>query len=76
MTKKYTHLNLAQRYQIEGLLKAGKSQTEIARSLGVHKSRISRELKRNTPKRGPGSLEYKAEKAQVKTSHRHRFKNK
>lgn len=55
MTKKYTQLTLAQRYKIEALIKAGKSQTEIALILGVHKSTISCELRRNTPQRGLGA---------------------
>ena len=76
MTKKYTHLSSGQRYQIEGFLKAGKSQAEIARLLLVDRSRICRELKRNTPKRGIGALVYNAEKAEQKTGDRHRFKNK
>ena len=42
--KKYKQLTLAQRYQIEALLQAG--ITQIAIQLGVHKSTISRELKR------------------------------
>lgn len=45
--KEYSHLSLEQRYQIEALLKAGHSQSEIAHQLGVHKSTVSRELKRN-----------------------------
>ncbi len=48
----YTQLTQAQRYQIEALLKAGHQQTEIAEVLGVDKSTISRELKRNRGLRG------------------------
>jgi len=40
----------SQRYQIESYLKAGFSQTKIARILDVNKSTISRELKRNSKK--------------------------
>lgn len=43
----YTHLALQQRYQIHALLKEKVSQTRIAEILGVHKSTISRELRRN-----------------------------
>ena len=47
----YQQLIDSQRYQIESYLKAGFSQTKIAEELGVHKSTISRELKRNSKKR-------------------------
>lgn len=43
----YTHLARNQRYQIHALLKEKTSQTRIAQILGVHKSTISRELRRN-----------------------------
>lgn len=45
--KHYTHLALEQRYQIHALLKEEVSQTRIAEILGVHKSTISREVRRN-----------------------------
>ncbi|MBC8336878.1 MAG: IS30 family transposase [Anaerolineales bacterium] len=48
----YSQLTYHQRYHINALLKAGWNQTEIAESIGVHKSTISRELKRNRGKRG------------------------
>ena len=48
----YTQLTHIQRYQISALLKMGHSKTEIAKSIGVHKSTVSREIKRNTGKRG------------------------
>jgi len=47
----YTQLTQEQRYQIHALLKMEHSQTEIAETLGVHKSTVSRELKRNCGKR-------------------------
>ena len=43
----YTHLTREQRYQIQGLLRAGHSQVEIARIVGCHPSTICRELRRN-----------------------------
>lgn len=46
------HLNQSQRYVISALHKKGFSQSEIAKELGVHKSTISRELKRNVTKTG------------------------
>lgn len=48
----YSQLTHIQRYQIYALLRMGHLQTDIARIVGVHKSTISRELKRNTGKRG------------------------
>jgi transposase, IS30 family len=48
----YTQLTLEQRYQIYALLKMDHSQTKIATVLGVHKSTISREIRRNRGKRG------------------------
>lgn len=48
----YTQLVHEQRYQIYALMKADHTQTEIAEILGVHKSTISRELRRNCGLRG------------------------
>ncbi|MCJ7539692.1 MAG: IS30 family transposase [Desulfobacterales bacterium] len=49
---KYTQLTLEQRYQIYAFFKAGFSKTYIASDIGVHKSTISREMKRNRGKKG------------------------
>lgn len=48
----YSQLTYEQRYLIYKLLKIGFTQTKIAEQCGVHRSTISRELKRNTGKRG------------------------
>ncbi len=48
----YTQLTQEQRYQIYALLKTAHSQTIIATVIGVHKSTISRELRRNRGQRG------------------------
>ena len=48
----YTQLTREQRYQIKALLDTDHNQQEIANVLGVHKSSIQRELKRNKGKRG------------------------
>ena len=48
----YKQLTYEQRYLIYKFLKTGYNQTEIANEVGVHKSTISRELKRNRGKRG------------------------
>jgi len=50
--RRYTQLTLEQRYQIQALLKMGHSFQEIAHVVGVHKSTISREVRRNQGKRG------------------------
>ena len=76
MSKNYKQLSSGQRYQIEALLERGTTQKEIARILGVHASTISRELARNTPRRGRGALEYRAKNAQRRTTIRHLTKPK
>lgn len=48
----YTQLTYEQRYQIYALMKADHNQTEIAYLIGVHKSTISRELRRNRGLKG------------------------
>jgi IS30 family transposase len=48
----YRQLTQEQRYQIYVLKKIGHLQEEIAEVIGVHKSTISRELKRNCGRRG------------------------
>lgn len=48
----YKQLTSEQRYQISVLKKIGYGPTEIAKELEVHKSTISRELRRNTGERG------------------------
>jgi IS30 family transposase len=48
----YTQLTRGKRYQIRALLKAGFSQTEMAFYLKVHKSTVSREIRRNIGQKG------------------------
>jgi IS30 family transposase len=48
----YTQLTQEQRYQISALLKMDHTQIEIAKVIGVHKSTVSRELRRNRGLRG------------------------
>jgi IS30 family transposase len=48
----YRQLTQEQRYQIYALKQTGHSQLEIAEVIGVHKSTVSRELKRNRGQRG------------------------
>ena len=44
------HLTKEPRYAISSLLKAGYTLNYIARDIGIHKSTVSRELKRNSSK--------------------------
>ena len=76
MTKKYFQLTLEQRYQIEALKDAGHNQTYISIIVGVNKSTISREFKRNITLRGIGSKVYVAFRSQKKTDLRHHEKHK
>ena len=48
----YAQLTCEHRYQIYALLKAGHNQSEIAHFIRVHKSTISRELRRNLGQKG------------------------
>lgn len=50
--RRYTQLTEEQRYQIYGLRKAGWKQVRNAAEVGVDKSTISRELKRNRGESG------------------------
>jgi len=43
----YKQLTLEQRYQIYGLLHTNLSKSEISGHVGIHKSTLYRELKRN-----------------------------
>jgi len=48
----YKQLTQLQRYHIRLCLKAGYSLSSIARRLGVHKSTVSREIRRNSGHKG------------------------
>ncbi|MDE3247368.1 MAG: IS30 family transposase [Bacteroidota bacterium] len=76
MTKKYNQLTLEQRYKIEALRDNGSSCTAIAELIGVHKSTISRELRRNALRKGIGCSLYVATRADLKAKLRHRAKTK
>ena len=56
----YPQLNYEQRYTIAQLYKQGRSLRSIARTIEVHVSTVSRELRRNSHKRG-----YSAQHAQM-----------
>ena len=49
---KYKHLNREERHYIDIEVKAGNFQNKIARALGRSQSSISREVQRNTGKKG------------------------
>lgn len=74
--KNYKQLCLFQRYQIQTLFNLGLTQIKIAEQIGVHRSTISRELKRNIPRRGRTAGEYIGKHAQAKTDFRHSNKQK
>ncbi len=52
MKEEYSQLPLPQRYEISALHKAGQGPTQIAQVVGVHRTTISRELKRNKSPNG------------------------
>jgi IS30 family transposase len=74
--QEYTQLSEENRYQIKALLDAGHNQSEVARTIGVHRSTVSRELNRNVANDGPEGKDYCPKTAQELTNHRHRDKPK
>lgn len=75
---RYTQLDYRKRCRIYGLWKSGHNQSEIAKELGVHKSTISREFKRNITfvRTSLGYWDYKPDYAQTYTDERHKRKHK
>lgn len=73
---KYTQLSLENRHQIHALLDAGHTQSEIARTIGVHRSTICRELKRNVANNDEDPNCYCPDTAQQLTDQRHADKPK
>jgi len=69
-SKKYKHLNLSERYKIEGYLEAKKTAQEIAKLLGRDRSTIYREIQRGTVMLLDYELrkrpQYKADAAQMR----------
>jgi len=68
----YIQLTQEQRYQIGVYLRMGKKQSEIAKEIKVHKSTVSREIRRN----GSGRWKYNPSRASRMARERHREKNK
>lgn len=62
MNADYQQLTQVQRYQIEAGLASGESQSSIAKEVGVYRSTISREIRRNSMEEG-----YEATHAQCKS---------
>ena len=75
---RYKHLDYLKRCQILAFWKAGHTQTQIAKEIGVNQSTISRELKRNITfvRTKLGSWQYKPDYAQGYAKERHKEKNK
>lgn len=74
----YKQLDFIMRCRIYGLWKAGYNNSRIAEEIGVHKSTISRELKRNITRIHTklGSWQYKPNYAQGYAESRHKEKLK
>ncbi len=70
--RKYTQLTRGKRYQIRALLRAGFLQTEMAFFLKIHKSTISREIRRNKGDKGyrPVQAHEKAQARRFKAANR------
>ena len=58
------HLTLEQRYALNAYLECGKSKSDIAKKLGVDRSTIYREIKRNSRKRGIYNADFANELAE------------
>lgn len=69
---KYRQLTYEQRYQIEALKKEGLSDQVIAENLGVHRTTVWREVKRNSLDDG----EYHASSAAISARLRYQYKSK
>ena len=69
----YQQLTLKQRYQIEAGIGTGMRKNELAREIGVHRSTVYREIRRNSNLRLAG---YRAISAFAAASDRHEQKKK
>jgi transposase, IS30 family len=65
MTNQYFHLNLEQRYQLQSYLECKLPVTAIATNLGVHRSTVYREIKRNSLSKLKPPDVYKAKSAAI-----------
>lgn len=62
---KYIQLSFENRHQIQALLESDLNQSEIARTICVHRSTVSHELKRNVTGNSPQSKSYCPEADQL-----------
>ena len=71
----HKQLNAEQRYQIYGLWRAGYNQVQMANELGVHKSTISREFRRNSRWNGytPGQAQWFSDERRKKAKKHLKF---
>jgi len=76
MHGKFNQITNVERHQIKVLLDSKFSFFEIAKKLNRSPSTITREIHRNTPKRGRGYGIYNPNRAQIKTELRHAGKFK
>ena len=74
--KKHNQITLEHRYQISALLNAQTNKTQIALIIGVQRSTVYRELKRNAPARGRRADHNIPQHSQNKTLRRHVKKRK
>jgi IS30 family transposase len=74
----YKQLDYQKRCQIYGLWRSGYNQSEIAKEIGVHKSTINREFRKNITfvRTSLGSWQYKPNYAQTYADERHKRKCK
>ena len=70
--RKYKQLTHKERYQIYALIKEGLNYSKIARNIGVNKSTISREIKRNSKSKNT----YHPDSASIEAFVRHKNKPK
>lgn len=68
----YRQLTLEQRYQISSCIRMGMKRSEIAREIEVHRSTVTRELRRNSGERG----RYNPSRAYRMARERHKEKPK
>ena len=73
--KGYAQLTVGQRYHMYGLVQKGATKTKIAHALGVHKSTICRELKRNKGQKGwrPNQADTLAKGRKIKNTNAFHF---
>lgn len=69
--RKYKRLTAEQRYGIQICLRFGLKQTEIAQLIGVNKSTISREIKRNATETGKYNSHYAQRQANLREIKKH-----